>query len=204
MSADGERKLTRSGRSPSMVYETPEAFVAALDGLAEEHVADDAPAIRALPALPDLRIALTVAAADLRPLVVLRDADPERLEELRALLRDAAWSDEFVGRFRYVVLDDDDDLEGFEALELKPGISVVQAEAFGRGGEVLAHVALDPADTRVDRDPTKETPLAATLSAGLDAFAVANTSVRDHLRRGRRDGIEWVPAIEVTDPGRRR
>ncbi len=79
-------------------------------------------------------------------------------------------------------------------MELEPGISVVEAEPYGRGGEVLVHSGAE----------TTASELGKLISAGLARFDAQARNVREHIRRGEREGIEWVPAIPVTDPGRRR
>ena len=177
-----------------MVFGTAERFAAALRELANEQATGTKEAIAALPVLPDLRVALNVAAADLRPLVVVHATDAKRLGALLEPLREAAWSERFVGRFRYVVLDEAKDLDGFRSLALRPGISVVQAEAYGRGGELLRHVVA----------PKDAAALGELLAAGLERFDAEAKRVREHQRRAAREGIEWEPAIEVTDPGRGR
>ena len=189
LSSDGKRKLSRTGRSPGMVYGDAETFEAALREIAEKEETDAAPAIRSLPTLPDLRIALDVAAADLRPLVILyTEGDDD--DELGRAVETLAWSDDFIGRMRYVRLDGADALEGFESIELEPGISVVQAEAYGRSGEVLAHAGPD----------TSESTIAKALRKGLSRFDANAKDVRRHLREGERQGIAWESAIPVSDP----
>ena len=92
------------------------------------------------------------------------------------------------------MLSDADDLDGFESMGLEPGVSVVQAEDYGRGGELLAH-----AGTK-----TGTSDLEKLLSTGLERFDARAKDVRAHIREGEREGIEWEPAIPVSDPGRRR
>ena len=53
-----------------------------------------------MPELPDLRLALDVAAADLRPLVVLYSKDEKKRKQLRERVGSLAWSEDFVGRLR--------------------------------------------------------------------------------------------------------
>lgn len=182
LSSDGKRLLSRSGRSPSMVYQTPEHFVAALEELAEDHDLGQKDAIEALPALPDLRVALSVAAADLRPLVALYETEARKLAKLQAELSKQAWSDAFTGRFRYVVIDS---VEGFEELKLQPGISVIQSESYGRGGVILSHVD----------SPKSAKHLSKVLAKGLQEHDVEARNVRDHIRTGVRNDIEWETAI---------
>ena len=192
LSSDGERKLSETGRSPSMIYGTAELFAEALREIADEQGTTKRESIAALPALPDLRLALGVAAADLRPLVVLFAADAKEREALVSAVQAAAWSEELVGRFRYLVVESEDELAGFEELGLRPGLSVLQAEAYGRDGEVLA---------RADA-PRAPAEVAELLATALPRFDATAKDVRQHLRRGEREGIEWETAIEVTDPGR--
>ncbi len=193
LSSDGEEKLSPSGRSPSMVYESAQEFESALREIAREQKTDGKKPIAHLPELPGLRIALDVAAADLRPLVVVYSDDEAERTRLCERLERLAWSEAFVGRLRYVILDDEQDLEGFESVGLEPGVSVVQAEAFGRSGAILAHAAL--------RATARS--LAEALSTGQKAFDAKAKNVRAHLREGKREGIEWESALPVSDPGGR-
>jgi hypothetical protein len=193
LSSDGKRKLSRTGRSPNMVYGTATEFARALREIAVEQGTADKPPIAALPELADLRLALDVATADLRPLVVAYAEDSKELARLRELLQGPAWSKPLVGRLRYVVLDGAENLVDFEELNLKPGVSVVQAEAYGRGGEILAHAGPSASAAELD----------ALLATGLAEFDAQSKDVRAHIRDGERAGIEWETAIPVTDPGPR-
>ena len=194
LSPDGKRKLSRTGRSPGMVYATPEELETALREIASSQKTARAKTLAALPELPDLRLALDVAAADLRPLVVAHSTEPAELERMRAHLEAAAWDEALIGRLRYVVVAGEDGLEGFEDMKLEPGISVVQPEAYGRGGQVLAHESPKASATRVER----------LLAKGLAAFDAPAKNTRTHVRDGARQGIEWESAIPVSDPGRRK
>ena len=78
-------------------------------------------------------------------------------------------------------------------MDLQPGISVVQAETYGRGGEVLAHAG----------PKTNESSLGKLISSGLARFDAQAKNVRAHVREGARKGIEWESAIPASDPGRR-
>lgn len=194
LSSDGKRKLSATGRTPSMVFSTPEAFEAALHRIAGEQKAASKKAIAALPVLADLRLALDVAAADLRPLAILYAPEKKALEKLQDRVAEQAWSEDFIGRLRYVVLDDAKDLEGFEEMNLEPGLSIVEAEAYGRGGQILAHVAAG----------TKGAALTKAFKTGLGATSAEAKRVRDHQRKARREGIEWETAIPVPETGRGR
>ncbi len=83
-------------------------------------------------------------------------------------------------------------MEGFESLELKPGLSILQAESYGRSGEVLAHALLRANAKTLEK----------VLAEGLSTFDAEAKDVRRHVRDGKREGIEWESAIPVSDSGR--
>lgn len=179
------KKLTRGSRSPSMTYGSADKFEAALDQISGRYKAGASP-LTGLPDLRDLRIALNVAAADMRPLAVLRadkDSERQRLIEAVAAL---AWQDDHVGRFHFVVLEGD---ETFEGLTPDAGLSVIQPDPFGLGGAVLASRGLGASGKQ----------LGATLAEGFAAFEVKAREHDEHVREARRRSIRWETAIPVTD-----
>ena len=190
---DGE-PLTRGARSPRMTYRTVDRFAAALRRTAVRYEADAAP-IAALPVVRDLRLALNVAAADLRPLVVVRGADEDAARALAAKVASFAWSKLGVGRFHYVVLADE---QTFEGLTPEVGVTVVQPEAYGRGGDVLAHVPASAGDEE----------LGAQMVAGLCSHDVGEKDHEQHVQQGRRARIYWqhgdLPPTDEVESRRRR
>jgi hypothetical protein len=173
-----------------MTYGSAAAFEGALKEISSKYTTKAKP-ISALPELKDLRIALNVAAADMRPLVVLRaDADEQRsrlTNEVSAL----AWDGDRVGRFHYVVLEGETNFEG-----LKPGVglTVVQPDPYGLGGDVIAEASLD-ASAKL---------LAKALDGGLRAFEAKARQHDAHVREARRRGIRWETELPVTDSHDRR
>ncbi|MBM3989686.1 MAG: hypothetical protein FJ298_01620 [Planctomycetes bacterium] len=180
------KKLTAGSRSPSMSYGEVERFVAALDATAAKY-AEQAKPIEALPTLRNLRLALNVAAADMRPLVVLRGRDEAAAQALARKVAKLAWSKELVGDAHYVVLHEAVD---FEALAPELGMSVVQPDPYGLGGKVLVHVKPD-ADAKA---------LAKALATGFEQHKVEAREHDAHVREARRRGIEWESPIQVSDP----
>lgn len=180
------KKLTAGSRSPTMAYGAVERFVEALKSTAAKY-ADDAKSIDALPTLRDLRLALNVAAADMRPLVVVRGKDKDAAAALARKVAKLAWSKELVGTSHYVVLQAP---ETFEGLAPELGISVVLPDPYGLGGKVLAHAKPD-ADAKA---------LAKALTDGVAQHSVEPREHDDHIREARRRGIEWKSPIPVSDP----
>ena len=123
MSPDG-KKVTRGSRSPKQTYGSAEKFAEALSELSKTY-AEKAKTIEALPTLRDLRQALNVTAADLRPLIIVRGKNAAEAKKLQAQVATTAWSEDVIGVGHYVVLAEEVNYEG-----LKPelGITVVQAD----------------------------------------------------------------------------
>lgn len=179
------KKLTRGSRSPSMTFGSPQRFAAGLDEIAGRYEKEAKP-IAALPVVRDLRLALNVAAADMRPLVVVRGKDAADAKRLEAEVAKAAWSEGRVGTCHYVVLDAE---TTFEGLTPEVGVTVVQPDTYGQGGKVLAHVGRD----------AKSAALTAGIAKGAAAHDVATKEHRAHIREARRRGISWETATPVTD-----
>lgn len=208
LAPDGETLLTRSGRSPRMVFggataeDKLEAMVAEMDGVSQRY-AEEARALAALPTAMDLRRGLNVAACDLQPIAVLAVADAEDRARAEERLAQLAWSDEFIGECQYVVVADAAELAALEGVpeglvkegELAEGggVLVVQPGAFGLTGKVLAHAAAD--------DPKA---VRAALAAGLEAFEATAVDSREHVRSGRRTGKIWETVLDKEDGRPRR
>lgn len=184
------KKLTRGSRSPSMTYGSAQRFAASLDELAGRY-REGARSIAALPVVRDLRLGLNVAAADLRPLVVVRGEDAADARRLEAEVAKVAWSKGRVGTCHYVVLEAE---TAFGGLNPDVGVTVVQPDPYGRGGEVLAHVGRG----------AKPAALAAGIASGVEAHDVAIREYRAHVREARRRGISWETATPVSDDHGRR
>ncbi len=184
------KKLTRGSRSPSMTYGSAARFEEALKQVSAPYAAKARP-IAGLPALKDLRIALNVAAADMRPLVVLRADDDDQRQRLRDAASTLAWDEDRVGRFHFVVLEGE---ATFEGLSPGAGMSVIQPDPYGLGGAVIAEAKAGAT--------AKE--LAKALDRGLRAFEAKAREHDEHVREARRRGIRWETALPVTDSHDRR
>jgi hypothetical protein len=183
-------KLSRGGRSPKMIYGTAEAFVEALQKTGKKYSAK-AKAIKALPTVRNLRLALNVAAADMRPLIIVRGKDAKGAAKLEKLVAKVSWAKDFVGTCHFVVLNEK---TTFEGLTPPLGVSLVQPDPYGLGAKTL--MKLTPSVT--------ESQLKKALKKALAKYEVASREHRDHIREARRKGIEWKPETEVTDKGGQR
>ncbi len=181
------KKLVQGSRSPAMTYGTPEKFIEALLEIGSKYE-EQAKPIAALPTHANLRLALNVAAADLRPLVVIRADDAEEREALVAQIAGLAWSSDLLGRAHYLVLDE---AETVGELTPKAGISVVQAGEYGQDGSVLSEAA----------ENTEPKELAEALKSGLDKFEAEARVHDDHIRQARRLGIRWESAMPEAEEG---
>ena len=168
-----------------MTYGTPERFVEALNATAKKFEKAAKP-IQALPTLRDLRIALNVAAADMRPLVIIRGKDAVESTSLAKRVATCAWSKEAIGTSHYVILNEE---VTFEGLTPKLGITVVQPDPFGLGGELLSHHL--PTAT--------QKAVLKTLTEGVAKHEALARDHDDHVREARRKGINWETEVPVTD-----
>lgn len=189
LGSDGRTPLARAGRSPQEAFGGPEEGARRMAELAAASPGR-ATVGGAVPWLADLRRGMNVAACELQPLVgvVARGAE-ERAKIERALLS-LAWSRDFVGRFAYVRAKDPAEAALFVDGKLEAdGLFVVQPDAFGQKGRLLAFAAGS------DRDA-----LAAALAQGLRKFVAEPKDSRRHIDEGVRLGVNWKTEIPVTDP----
>ena len=150
LAPDGETRLTGSGRSPTQLFRTTEAFVEKLESIAAQYPAqgdlDDA----ALPDFHSFTLALNVASADQR-LLLLVAGQAERLAKVEKRLRPLAWHADVQGKFH---LDMESERTWQAPLSLSeeaaPGIYVIEPDTFGLTGVVLGKLSLDatPKDIR--------------------------------------------------------
>lgn len=188
LAPDGRTKLCRTGRTAEHAFPDSVSMADFMNRTADRY--DGSQAGAPLPTIPTLRLALDEAACDQRPLVLVAAPSGRRLATMESLLAELAWSEEFVGRFRYSSQVGGDGLGAIGA-EGETGYLVVQAGEYGLDGEVLARVA-----ATADREA-----IGAALRKALAGLeAPEPKDYRDHMRRGIQMGLEWETAIPVTDP----
>jgi hypothetical protein len=195
---DGKKALTRSGRSPMMVYGDGETgialMVADMKRLAKLYPgnASKSGGDSALPPVPyaeDFRVGLNIAACDNGQIVVLVSDNAQTKKKLELAARKLAWSDDFIGRFAYAVTSRAADTKMFGQDKVVPGLYVVQPDPFGVKGKVVAKAGAGDSDEVMRK----------ALKAAMSKHEVYIKDQRDHVRTGGRAGVEWKTEIPITD-----
>jgi len=201
LAPDGKTLLAPPGRGPEFTLgkrgnpntPAPAADTAAFAQLLRS-LAEPFPSKKKLAALPqarNLRLALNIAACDNQPLLIAYAADAENRASLQAQLTKLAWSEDYVGRMQYLVLDQAVDPAIFPDLPEQDYLALIQPGDFGLDGSVL--IVVDAAKAK--------TALAPALDKGLQAFHRESMSRQQHASRGRRAGADWETVLPVTDEG---
>jgi hypothetical protein len=184
MDSAAKKELVRSGRSPKWISKGADDFAETLTETSKEHPQSSKGKSqeRSLPVIKGLKLAMNVAACDSMPLVVAVGKNEKAMKKMSGLLAPLAWSDEFVGRFRWVSLSDTKELSEYEGMPKKAGLYVVQPDAYGVSCELLAEAS----------DGAKSKQLKAALAEGLAGFKTSGVKRRGlHVREGERKGYSW-------------
>jgi hypothetical protein len=199
VSPDGKTALTRAGRSPEMALGGRGRDDDALSDLLAKQAArfrakpESSKEAPLLPTLVDVRRGLDVAACDLLPLAVVIAKDPDERASVERALRPLAWAEARAGRILYAPAVSAADLRAVAGVSPAARLVVVEANAFGTKGSVLAQTG--------DASPAA---LEKALDDGLRAYKPVKKDVREQIAQGRREGVHWTPEIPVTDPDERR
>jgi hypothetical protein len=189
LTPDGKTPLVRPGRSPREGLGGPEEGARTMADLAAKHPGT-APVGATLPLLADLRRGLNVAACEIQPLVVIVARSAEGRQKIEEALLPLAWSKEFAGRFDFARARDA--AEAAASIDGKvegDGIFIVQPDAFGQKGALLASAAGN------DREAFLK-----AMTQGLARFKPEAKDSRRHIDEGVRRGLTWKTEIPVTDP----
>jgi hypothetical protein len=188
LAPDGKTALARPSRSPMMTYGTRAEMLKGMREIALLYTEERTePVTQALPVHKSLALALNVASCDSRPLVVAYAKTARERAALEKRLAALAWSDAFMGRFFYVVVDDPAALKPVSGLAQGPLVAVVEPGTYGLEGRSLA--------TTTGRTQAE---LEKTLAAGLAAFEPITKNPNAHVRSGQRQGKEWETEIPIT------
>jgi len=125
------------------------------------------------------------------PLVIVFGKTKKEAEALEKTLTPVAWSADLRGRFAYVVTAEKDALANVEGAQATARILVVRPDVYGTQAKVLEQLPGDADAKSIERALTK----------ALAAFTAESKDPRQHVLKGRREGIQWETEIPVTDPG---
>ncbi len=187
MDSDAKRELVRSGRSPKWISDDADDFVEVLTDVSVKHPqpSKGKSEERSLPVIEGLKLAMNVAACDAMPLVVGVAKNEKAMKKMSELLAPLAWSDDFVGRFRWVVLSDTKELSEHEGMPTEAGVYIIQPDAYGVSCELLAEA----------KSSAKSKQVREALAEGLAAFEAPRIRRRGlHVREGERKGYSWEHA----------
>ena len=176
-SPDGKERLSQSGRGLTRDVRGAEGLdLMALQFRRKGELSD-----AIVPDFASFRMALNIAAADSRVLVLVA-APNSRIAESEKRLRSVAWHDDIVGRFHF---DFEHDFSSFAkplgiAGEVKPGVYLIRPDPFGVKGEVMQRLSLDV---------TNEKLTAAMKAANtLYAKTTERKTYQQHVAKGQREG----------------
>ena len=189
LTPEGET-VGRAGRSPEQVFEGPEALAAEMDRVAKAHPAKKGFS-HELPVAKNIRLALNVAACDRLPLVVALHPQAEGLAKIEKTLNAAAWKEGVQGAFTYAVTSEAKELASVQGLKAKSGILVIEPDAFGLKGTMLAEIPADASVEKVEQGLLKARAL----------HDAPPKDTRKQIEEARRTGIHWETEIPDTDPG---
>ncbi|MFT7669668.1 MAG: hypothetical protein ACI8X5_002373 [Planctomycetota bacterium] len=189
---DSNAKLLskRAGRSPGMLYDGPAQLAAALI----EHGAGAKKSDkRALPRIDNLRLAMNIAACDSIPLIVAFASEAKAREQITVSLAQSAWAEGVAGNAHFVICKPEE-LDAFESLASKRtsadrGILVLDPDNYGRSAEVLATLKVK----------STATVMTKSLRTAISKHEAIARDHREHVREGKRQGLEWEGQIEGTD-----
>lgn len=186
LSPDGTQRLTRSGRGPQHAIRGD--LAEGLERIARRYSPKQKAQEAAVPDFPNFRLGLNVASADQR-LILLVSGTNQELKKTREVLKAVCNDPDLIGRFHY---DFEEQKQSWQKVLTGPSdqsrLMLILPDEFGQKGKVLWSMPLD-------------TPSAEIKSGLLEsnrAFAneVEKKVYREHVRKGRREKIQWTMPME--------
>lgn len=205
---DGKTAISRGGRGPQHISEgrrgrrgppqgasggsgdAAKAFAQALEKASARYTPTAAPST--LPLSLDFRRALNVAACDQQPLVVAYASTKAKREAMTKKLAALAWSETYMGRFHYAVVESRDDLDDVDGVPSGDTYCVIAPGTYGIDGDVIAKAKASATSDKVE---------AMLKQADAKMPAPKDRDIRQHVRAAQRQGIKWETEVPVTDPG---
>lgn len=190
LSPDAKERLSRAARGTGQVYSNSKTMAEGMTKISMKYpgVVSEIQKISSVPYVADLRLALNVAGCDKQPLVIVNPTTNGDVLDLEKKISAIAWSQEFIGKFIYVKVRDQKELELVNGAEKESRILVVQPDNFGLKGEVLFQTA------EVSSMQLKE-----TFNQGLSKGKWPKLSFWNHVQQGHQKGVFWETKLPVTD-----
>ena len=186
----GNRRLTRAGRGPQMLFRSPQEMAREMKKMAQRFPLRESDQVPRLPQMKNFRLALNVAECDARPLVVCLSQDTDQLKGLQDKLSPLTFNEDLCGRFNYASVSDPQDLSEISGELPEDGYLVIAPGEFGTDGALQKAFSSD----------VSAEELAAGLAGFADQFNRRQKEHRSHVRKGQQNDVEWQTAIPVTDP----
>ncbi len=145
LAPDGKTKLIHGARGIEQVYADAQEMAEGMDRVTARYSAKASPS--ALPVVANVRLAIDIAAADNRPLVVIVGGERVR-DRLTKQVASLAWSDAFIGRFVYAS-GSNKELAQIGGVKIDSGIAIVAPDKFGQKGAVLQQTGTGSSETDI-------------------------------------------------------
>ena len=198
LAPDGKGPLTKTGRSPHMVFgvngkavpgsaeakQSNETVYANLEKIAKKYPMKASRSASVLQDFDSFKQSLNVASGDQR-LLVFTVSDGSSLSSVKSKLTEVASDPDVIGRYHFDMANKSDSLwaEVISGEVKKLGIFIIQSGEFGQDGKVLAEL---------DLNANKKSILSALSSANQEFAASEQRKVYgDHLTKGRKEGVSY-------------
>lgn len=176
--------VRRTGRSPDQVFGGVDSFVKALNDLPNQFEKKES--LNGLPLIPNLRLALNIAACDALPLVaLLRQSSSELFDKDNNLVLSKAYKLRS-SQAHFVLINDSSALEKFPGYVSGKDVYVLQPNTFGTTAKVIYSF--------INKD-FSSLHYKSELAKGV--FKKSNDHA--HVREGKRKNIKWETQTPRTD-----
>lgn len=189
LSPDGQRKLKQSRRGPNFAYGNAREMGADLRRIARQYSTPKARTVEGLPQMKSVRLALNVASCDGLPCLVVYGKEKEQVEQLSRKLGSIIWEEELMGKYIVATTRQRADLTPIEGVGRAAGILLVAPNSYGTAGRLIE---------TIDGDSTSE-QIKTILLGVAKRYDRPVKEHGNHVRYGRRNGVNWETEVEVPD-----
>ena len=188
LAPDGRQRISRAGRGPG--FRSDRQMAAEMRELARQYESRNDDRIPRLPQLKNVRLGLNVARCDNLPLLVCLANSQEALVKMHRQLAPLAFSPELAGRLIYASSTEPAELKAVRGTIPESGFLVIDPGTFGVDGELETTMAAGATTAE----------LSEQLRGLVTRFDRRQRQHHQHVREGRRKGLDWETEIPVTDP----